>query len=302
MDIAMIGLGRMGMNMAKRLMSQGHRVVAYNRSREKTDLLASEGANAAYSLPQVVNSLSRPRVIWLMLPSGKPVDDHIEALTDLLSPEDIIVEGGNSNFKDDIRRATALAEKGIRYMDAGVSGGIWGLRAGYCMMLGGDRQTFHELEPIFKSLAPEGGYLYCGPTGAGHFVKMVHNGIEYAMMQAYGEGFEILESSPYAAFFNYADVARLWNRGSVIRSWLLELAEEAFRKDPKLSTIRGYVEDSGEGRWTASQAIETGVPAELITLSLHRRFRSRQTDPFADRLIATLRREFGGHTAVPSDS
>ena len=298
MKLAMIGLGRMGMNMARRLLQAGHEVVAYNRSPEKSDQLAAEGAQGAYSLQEAVSKLQPPRVLWLMLPAGPVVDEHISQLTDLLRAGDIIVEGGNSYYKDDLRRAEQLKPTGIHYVDAGVSGGIWGLQLGYCTMVGGSRDVFHTLEPIFKSLAPPDGYLYCGETGAGHFVKMVHNGIEYGMMQAYGEGFEILEASRYAQSFNYAEIAHLWNQGSVIRSWLLELAEKAFRNDEKLSDLRGFVQDSGEGRWTVQQAIESAVAAEVITLSLMRRFRSRQQDPFAERVLAALRREFGGHAVV----
>jgi 6-phosphogluconate dehydrogenase len=298
MKLAMIGLGRMGMNMAKRLLRNGHQVVAYNRSHEKTDQLVKDGAIGAYSLPEVVEKLSAPRIIWLMLPAGQAVDDHINKLKDLLSPDDIIVDGGNTYYKDDIRRAGTLNEAGIQFLDVGVSGGVWGLKIGYCLMIGGDEGTFNHLEPIFNSLAPEDGYLYCGNTGAGHFVKMVHNGIEYGMMQAYGEGFEILEASDYNDSFNFAQIAHLWNQGSVIRSWLLELAEEAFKKDDRLEDIQGYVEDSGEGRWTIQQALETGVPAQVITLSLLRRFRSRQKDPFTDKVLAALRQEFGGHAVV----
>ena len=302
MKIAMIGLGRMGMNMATRLLRGGHEVVVYNRSPEKTDaMVKEEGAIGTYSLAKVVEKLSQPRIVWIMLPAGQAVDDHIHQLKDLLSQGDIIIDGGNTYYKDDIRRAELLVEKNIRFMDVGVSGGIWGLQIGYCMMIGGEKDTFHHMEPVLKTLAPEEGYLYCGPSGAGHFVKMVHNGIEYGMMQAYGEGFEILEASDYAESFNYADIAHLWNQGSVVRSWLLELAEDAFRKDAKLSDIKGYVEDSGEGRWTIQQALETGVPAQVITLSLLRRFRSRQEDPFSDRVLAALRREFGGHAVVPTD-
>lgn len=301
MKLAMIGIGRMGMNMAKRLLKGGHQVVAYNRSPEKTKQLVKEGAIGAYSLKEVVAQLQPPRIAWIMLPAGQAVDYHINQLKDLLKPGDIVIDGGNTYYKDDISRAKLLDEKGIRFMDAGVSGGIWGLQIGYCLMIGGDKETFQQLEPVFKTLAPEDGYLYCGPTGAGHFVKMVHNGIEYGMMQAYGEGFEILEASDYAESFNYAEIAHLWNQGSVVRSWLLELAEKAFRKNAKLSDIKGYVEDSGEGRWTIQQAMETGVPAHVITLSLLRRFRSRQEDPFTDRVVAALRREFGGHTVVSTD-
>ena len=301
MKLAMIGLGRMGMNMSKRLLKGGHQVIAYNRSPEKTNQLVEDGAIGAYSLSEVAEKLSSPRIVWMMLPAGQAVDDHILEFKDLLSPDDMVIDGGNTYYKDDIRRAKLLEEKGIRFMDAGVSGGIWGLQIGYCLMIGGEQDRFKQLEPIFKALAPKEGYLYCGDPGAGHFVKMVHNGIEYGMMQAYGEGFEILEASEYAESLNYADVAHLWNQGSVVRSWLLELAEKAFRKDEKLSDIKGYVEDSGEGRWTIQQALETGVPAQVITLSLLRRFRSRQEDPFTDRVVAALRREFGGHAVVSAD-
>lgn len=301
MKLSMIGLGRMGMNMAKRLLKGGHQVVAYNRSPEKTNQLVENRAIGAYSLYEVAENLSTPRIVWVMLPAGQAVDDHIHQLKDLLSPGDIVIDGGNTYYKDDIRRAKLLDGKGIRFMDVGVSGGIWGLKIGYCLMIGGDKETFKQLEPIFKTLAPEEGYLYCGATGAGHFVKMVHNGIEYGMMQAYGEGFEILEASDYSESFNYAEIAHLWNQGSVVRSWLLELAEEAFRKNAKLTDIKGYVEDSGEGRWTIQQALDSGVPANVITLSLLRRFRSRQEDPFTDRVIAALRREFGGHAVVSTE-
>jgi 6-phosphogluconate dehydrogenase len=302
MKLAMVGLGRMGMNMARRLLNGGHDVVAYNRSRRKTDELVQEGAVGAYTLQEVVDNLESPRIIWLMLPAGKTVDEHIDRLTESLLPGDIIVEGGNSYYKDDIRRAEKLKDPGINYIDAGVSGGIWGLKIGYCLMIGGEPKAVQHLEPIFKTLAPEEGYLHVGETGSGHFVKMVHNGIEYAMMQAYAEGFEILKSSRFGPEFDFEAIAHLWNQGSVIRSWLLELAESAFKASPQIDDISGYVEDSGEGRWTVQQAVETGVPAEVITLSLLRRFRSRQQDPFAERILAALRREFGGHAVKPSGS
>jgi 6-phosphogluconate dehydrogenase len=301
MKIGMIGLGRMGMNMARRLLQGGHEVVAYNRTPQKTDELAGEGAEAAYSLSELAEKLTPPRVAWMMLPAGPVVDDHLLRLKEILYPGDIVIDGGNTYYKDDIRRAASLAEKEIRFLDIGVSGGIWGLEVGYCMMVGGSEETYRHIEPVLKSLAPKEGYLYCGPTGAGHFVKMVHNGIEYGMMQAYGEGFQILEASPYADALNYSEVAHLWNQGSVVRSWLLELAEAAFSKDGKLSDIRGYVEDSGEGRWTVNQAIETGVSAPVITLSLMSRFRSRDADSFSDRVLAALRREFGGHAVKRSE-
>lgn len=301
MQIAMIGLGRMGMNMVRRLLKGNHQVIAYNRSPNKTDEIVKQGAIGAYSLPELVEKLSPPRVVWLMLPAGPAIDDHLDQLKDLLSAGDILIDGGNTYYKDDIRRAEMLAKKGIQFLDAGVSGGIWGLEVGYCLMIGGDKKIYEYLEPIFKTLAPEHGYLYCGATGAGHFVKMVHNGIEYGMMQAYGEGFHILEASPYADSLHYAEVAHLWNQGSVIRSWLLELAEAAFKKDPKLSGIRGYVEDSGEGRWTVQQAVETGVSAPVISLSLFSRFRSREEESYSDKVIAALRREFGGHAVVEAE-
>jgi len=301
MQLAMVGLGRMGMNMVRRLLQGGHEVIAYNRTSEKTDEIVKAGAVGAYSLSEVVEKLSTPRVVWLMLPAGSTVDEHINQFKEILSPGDIVVEGGNSYYKDDIRHADSLAEKGILYMDAGVSGGIWGLEVGYCLMVGGAKESFQKLEPVFKTLAPEEGYLYCGATGSGHFVKMVHNGIEYGMMQAYGEGFDILEASPYGESLNFAEVAHLWNQGSVVRSWLLELAEAAFKKDSRLSDIRGYIQDSGEGRWTVQQAIETGISAPVIALALMRRFHSQKEDSFSDRVVAALRREFGGHAVVAAD-
>ena len=233
----------MGLNMARRLLQGGHQVAAFNRTADKTRTLVAEGARGAESLADLVNMLRGPRIVWLMLPAGRVVDEHIDQLTGLLSPGDIIVDGGNSYFKDDLRRSAKLAEKQIQYLDAGVSGGIWGLDIGYCMMIGGEKKTFEHLSPVFTTLAPENGYLYCGPAGAGHFVKMIHNGIEYAMMQAYGEGFELLKASDYGDHMDFGDIARLWNQGSVIRSWLLELLENAFRTDADLSEIKGFVED-----------------------------------------------------------
>jgi 6-phosphogluconate dehydrogenase len=301
MRIGMIGLGRMGMNMVRRLLRDGHEVVAYNRTPDKVNEITGEGAEGAYNLEELANKLSGPRIVWIMLPAGKVVEEHIAALADLLEPGDIIIEGGNSRYRDDIRRAAELEKKSIHYLDAGVSGGIWGLEVGYCTMIGGDRQVFNMLTPVFESLAPKDGYLYCGPAGAGHFVKMIHNGIEYGMMQAYGEGFALLEASPYRDIFNYQEIARLWNRGSVIRSWLLELLEEAFDDDPRLDEIIGYVEDSGEGRWTVEEAIESGVAAPIIAGSLFARFQSRDDNSFANRVLAALRREFGGHAVKSSD-
>jgi len=298
MQIAMIGLGRMGMNMARRLLRDGHGVVAYNRTPDKVEQMVKEGAVGACSLKEVVEKLSQPRIVWIMLPAGSLVDDHMNRLREIMEPDDIVVDGGNTYYKDDIRRGAMLAEKDIQFMDVGVSGGIWGLDKGYSLMVGGLKQTSLYLEPIFKSLAPEEGYLHCGATGSGHFVKMVHNGIEYGMMQAYGEGFNILDASPYAESLNYAELAHLWNQGSVIRSWLLELAEKAFTKDEKLADILGYIEDSGEGRWTVQQAIESGVSAPVTALSLMNRFSSQEKNSFSNRVVAALRREFGGHGVV----
>lgn len=302
MKIAMIGLGRMGMNMARRLLQGKQQVVAYNRSPDKIRELMAEGAEGAFSLGEVVQKLDPPRAVWLMLPAGAVVDDHIGQLAELLSDGDIIVEGGNSYYRDDLRHAASLSRRGIHYLDAGVSGGIWGLQVGYCMMIGGDADSVAQLDPVFKVLAPVEGYLHCGPIGAGHFVKMVHNGIEYALMQAYGEGFELLKASDYGQDFDFAKIAHLWNQGSVIRSWLLELVEQAFSKNATLDDVMGQVADSGEGRWTVQQAIDTAVPAEVITLSLLRRFRSRQENTFSDRVVAALRREFGGHPVVSSET
>jgi 6-phosphogluconate dehydrogenase len=295
MQVGMIGLGRMGMNMTKRLIKGGHSVVAYNKSVDKVAEAKKAKARPAYSLEELVKALKRPRVVWMMVPAGKPVDEMIDGLTGLLATGDILIDGGNSYYKDDIRRGEMLKTLGIHYMDVGVSGGIWGLREGYCLMAGGDRKIYRKIEPLLKTLAPGEGYLYCGPAGAGHYVKMIHNGIEYGMMAAYGEGFELLHASEYAAGLSLADVAHLWNRGSVVRSWLLELAEDAFRKDADLSGIKGYVEDSGEGRWTVQQAIETAVASPVIAISLFNRFRSRQEESFSDKLLAALRNEFGGH-------
>ncbi|MBU0484662.1 MAG: decarboxylating 6-phosphogluconate dehydrogenase [Proteobacteria bacterium] len=297
MQIGMIGLGRMGMNMAKRLLADRHQVTVYNRTAAKTDEMVKEGAVGSYSLQEMIDKLSSPRVVWLMLPAGQPIDDHLEQLRTMLAPGDIVVDGGNTNYKDDLRRAATLAKDKIRFMDAGVSGGIWGLKVGYCLMIGGETETFKHLTPIFKSLAPPEGYLHCGKTGAGHFVKMIHNGIEYGMMQAYAEGFAILEASPYQDL-DFSKLSNLWNQGSVIRSWLLELLADAFKKDPDLSKITGHVDDSGEGRWTVQQAVESGVSAPVITMSLFRRFQSRRDNSFEDRVLAALRREFGGHPVV----
>ncbi len=298
MQVFMIGLGRMGMNMTRRLLQGGIEVFAHNRSADKIDVIVSEGATGIYNLDHIPEQTSAPRIVWLMLPAGDIVDDHINKLRKLLEPGDIIVEGGNSYYKDDIRRSERLKEDGIHYVDVGVSGGIWGLEIGYCLMYGGNKTVCDQLAPIFDALAPENGHLYCGPTGSGHFVKMVHNGIEYGMMQAYGEGFAILEASPYGEQLDFSKVSHLWNQGSVIRSWLLELAENAFSKDSRLQDLSGHVGDSGEGRWTVQQAVESGVSAPVIALSLFNRFQSRKNDAFENRVLSALRREFGGHAVV----
>jgi 6-phosphogluconate dehydrogenase len=294
MQIGMVGLGKMGYNMCLRMKDE-HEVVAYNRSPGKVDRIKEEGVEGAYSLEEMVQKLKRPRTVWVMVPAGKPVEENLAALKGLLEENDVLVEGGNSFWRDALRQSDDLGEKGIHFMDAGVSGGVWGLKVGYCLMVGGREDVFKRIEPLIKTLAPEDGYLYCGPVGSGHFVKMVHNGIEYALMEAYGEGFEILKASPWGEQLDLAEVARMWGRGSVIRSWLLELAEAAFRRDPGLTEIKGYVRDSGEGRWTVQQAVESAVPAPVIATSLFQRFRSRQEDSFANKLLAALRWEFGGH-------
>jgi len=293
MQIGLIGLGRMGLNMGRRWLQGGHAVHAFNRTFAKTEELAKEGAVAARTLQELVAQLKAPRIVWLMLPAGPVTDLHFAELATLLSPGDIVIDGGNNYYKNDLVHAEQLATKKIAFLDAGVSGGVWGLKNGYCTMIGGDEAAFRTMEPLLKTLAPDNGYLYCGGVGAGHFVKMIHNGIEYGMMQAIAEGFEILQASPYKTD-SYA-VAQLWNKGSVVRSWLMELAEEAFRKNPTLKDVSGYVEDSGEGRWTVQQAVESGVSAPVITAALYQRFVSRQTDPFSFRTLAALRNEFGGH-------
>jgi 6-phosphogluconate dehydrogenase len=293
MELGIIGLGRMGANMSERLVQGGHRVVTYDRSPEAIQRSVDKGALGAHSLADFVKQLTPPRVIWLMVPSGDPVDTTIEQLLPNLSQDEIIIDGGNSYYKDSIRRAEKLKQLSIHFVDVGTSGGIWGLQEGYCLMIGGEKERVDQLEPIFKTLAPENGFAYVGGSGAGHFVKMVHNGIEYGMLQAYGEGFEMLKASQFD--FDLAKISHLWNQGSVVRSWLLELAENAFQKDPQLSSIKGYVEDSGEGRWAVREAVEREIPASVLTLSLFARFASRQDDSFSAKVIAALRNEFGGH-------
>lgn len=294
MDIGFMGLGRMGENMVRRLVRGGHRVVAWNRSKGKVDEVAGEGAVAAYTPADLVKELSGRRIIWMMVPAGQPVDDLIADLLPMLNQGDILIDGGNSNFRDSIRRAADLKSKGFEFLDIGTSGGIWGLQVGYCMMIGGSEEAFKYVEPLLKTLAPENGYMHCGASGAGHFTKMVHNGIEYGMLQAYGEGFEIIKKSQYGGIDMHA-LASVWQNGSVVRSWLLELAVRAFAKEGDLQSIRGYVEDSGEGRWTVIEAINEDVPAPVITASLLARFNSRSPETFSAKVIAALRNEFGGH-------
>ncbi|MDA8325598.1 MAG: decarboxylating 6-phosphogluconate dehydrogenase [Nitrospiraceae bacterium] len=296
MQIGMIGLGKMGENMARRLLKGRHKVVAYDRARARVRQMVKYGAKGASSLEELVAGLAAPRAVWIMVPAGGPVDDTIDALKGLLQKGDIIIDGGNSHYKDDQRREKELKSLGLNYMDAGVSGGIWGLKEGYCLMIGGDRRLFRRLEPVLKTLAPnKEGYMYCGPASSGHFVKMVHNGIEYGMMAAYAEGFGLIKASPLLEGLDFARLSRLWNQGSVIRSWLLELIEDAFKKDGDLSGLEGYVEDSGEGRWTVEEAVEAGVPMPVIATSLFQRFASRGLADFSNRLQAAMRQEFGGH-------
>ena len=297
MELGMIGLG-LGANMTERLVGGGHRVISYDRNAEAIQRVVDIGGVGAHSLADFVKQITAPRVIWMMVPSGAPVDQTIEQLLPNLAKGDILIDGGNSNYKDSIRRAQLLQGQGLHFVDAGTSGGVWGLELGYCMMIGGEKGVVDALEPIFKTLAPPDGYLHVGPNGAGHFVKMIHNGIEYGMLQAYGEAFELLNASQFD--LDFAKIAHLWNQGSVVRSWLLELAESALQKDPKLAGIKGYVEDSGEGRWTVEEAIEKSVPAPVLTLSLFARYASRQEDSFAAKVIAALRNEFGGHAVKKS--
>ena len=294
MRIGFIGLGRMGANMVRRLLLDGHEVVAYNRTPEKTTEIAGEGAIASFSIAELVGALAKPRAVWVMVPAGDATEAQIAELLEHLEPGDTIIDGGNTNFHDDVRRHRALAERGIGYIDAGTSGGIWGLKLGYCLMVGGEAAAVDPLVPIFTSLAPADGYRHVGGPGAGHYVKMVHNGIEYGLMQAYAEGFEIMHASDYE--LDLAAISELWMQGSVVRSWLLELAGRAFRANGQdLANLKGFVADSGEGRWTVQEAMDHDVPAPVITLSLLTRFRSRQDDSYGAKVLAALRNEFGGH-------
>ena len=302
MQLGMIGLGRMGGNIVRRLMRHGHECVVYDANAETVAHLGKEGAKTSTDLKNLIRQLAKPRAVWVMLPAGEITEKTIAALSDSLEAGDIIIDGGNSNFKDDVRRAQELAKKGIRYIDVGTSGGVWGLERGYCMMIGGDKTAFDHLDPIFKTLAPGIGYLYTGPAGSGHFVKMVHNGIEYGLMQAYGEGLDILkgvaqDSIPAERRYNLdlADITELWRRGSVVSSWLLDLTAISLAEDPNLESFSGHVDDSGEGRWTIMAAIEEAVPADVLSAALYTRFRSRQEHTFAEKVLSAMRKQFGGH-------
>lgn len=293
MKIGFIGLGKMGGKMVERLLNAGHQIVVYNLAKSKIDEAVSKGAIAATDIKDLTNKLEGRKLVWLMVPSGKPVDENIDELVKTLNSGDIIVDGGNSYWRETIERGAKLKEKGIHYLDCGTSGGVWGLQNGYCLMYGGDKEACDYAEPIFKSLAPENGYIRCGESGSGHMVKMVHNGIEYGMMQAYAEGFEIMKNSPYN--IDLEKVSRVWMQGSVVRSWLLELIGNALEGNQELDGIKDFVSDSGEGRWTVQTAIDFDVPAHVITASLFTRFQSRQDSSYAMKLLAAMRNQFGGH-------
>jgi 6-phosphogluconate dehydrogenase len=319
MQIGMIGLGRMGGNMVRRLMKGGHTCVVYDRGADVVAGFAKEGATPAKSLEELVTKLQKPRAVWIMVPAGGPTESTVQSLAALLEAGDTIIDGGNSFFKDDVRRSKEVGKKGIHYVDAGTSGGVWGVERGYCLMVGGPKEAVSRVEPVLRTLAPgkgdipptpgrggkstaEQGYLHCGPSGAGHFVKMVHNGIEYGLMQAYAEGFDIFKNATsqqlpedYRYDLNLADIAELWRRGSVVSSWLLDLTSISLAEDPKLEAYEGHVEDSGEGRWTIQAAIEESVPAEVLSAALYTRFRSRQQHTFAEKLLSAMRKQFGGH-------
>ncbi|MFV9511336.1 phosphogluconate dehydrogenase (NAD(+)-dependent, decarboxylating) [Tepidibacillus sp. LV47] len=293
MKLGMVGLGKMGFNLVLNLLDYGHDVVVFDVNKERMELIGKEGAMIAKDYQDMVQKLDTPRIIWLMIPAGALVDQVIDQFVPYLSQGDILIDGGNSNYKDTLRRAKQLKEKGIHFVDVGTSGGMEGARKGACLMIGGDQEVFHRLEPIFKDISVENGYLYTGEVGSGHFLKMVHNGIEYGMMQAIAEGFEILEKSPFK--YDYQEVARVWNHGSVIRGWLMELMEHAFSKEPKLESIKGVMYSSGEGKWTVETALDLQTAAPVIALSLMMRYRSLEEDTFAGKVVAALRNEFGGH-------
>ena len=319
MQIGMIGLGRMGGNMVRRLMKGGHSCVVYDRGADVVAAYAKEGATPAKSLEDLASKLQKPRAVWIMVPAGGPTESTVQALASALEAGDTIIDGGNSFFKDDVRRSKEVGKKGIHYVDAGTSGGVWGVERGYCLMVGGPKEAVSRIEPILRTLAPgkgdipatpgrdgkstaEQGYLHCGPSGSGHFVKMVHNGIEYGLMQAYAEGFDIFKNATsqelpedYRYDLNLADIAELWRRGSVVSSWLLDLTSISLAQDPKLESYEGYVQDSGEGRWTIQAAIDEAVPAEVLSAALYARFRSRQQHTFAEKLLSAMRKQFGGH-------
>ncbi|MBH0200305.1 MAG: decarboxylating 6-phosphogluconate dehydrogenase [Nitrospira sp.] len=293
MELGFIGLGKMGMNMVTRLRRDQHRVVVFDRSTDLVKQAEGQGCIATSSLTDLVGKLSTPRAVWIMVPSGAPTEETVQAVAALLKPGDTIIDGGNTRFHDDVRRAAELKKSGLHYVDAGTSGGIWGLKVGYCLMVGGEDAAVKRLAPIFKTLAPENGWAHVGAAGAGHYVKMVHNGIEYSMMQGYAEGFELMSKSEYK--LDLARIADLWMHGSVVRSWLLELAAGALKDDQKLEKLKGYVQDSGEGRWMIADAIEKDVPVPTLTTALFTRFRSRQEESFAEKMLAALRNAFGGH-------
>jgi 6-phosphogluconate dehydrogenase len=293
MELGFIGLGKMGMNMVTRLQQGKHRVVAYDRTTDLTKQAEGVGCTGASSLEDMVSKLKAPRIVWIMVPSGPPTEETVAKVASLLSAGDIIIDGGNSNFHDDVRRGAELKAKNIHYVDAGTSGGIWGLKLGYCLMVGGEKAIVDKLAPIFKTLAPENGWAHMGAHGAGHYVKMVHNGIEYSMMQGYAEGFELMSKSEYK--LDLARIADLWMQGSVVRSWLLDLTAGFLKENPKLDGLKGYVQDSGEGRWTILDAIDKAVPVPTLTAAIFTRFRSRQDDSYAEKMLAAMRNAFGGH-------
>jgi 6-phosphogluconate dehydrogenase len=300
MQLGFVGLGKMGLNMVKRLVAGGHQIVAYDRDPAAVARAREAGAIGVSTLAEIAPALAPARAVWVMVPAGAPTESTITDLASLLSAGDVIIDGGNTNFHDDVRRAEWLGGKDIHYVDAGTSGGVWGLKEGYCLMVGGEEDVCGHLEPIFLTLAPPDGYLRVGGHGAGHYVKMVHNGIEYGLMQAYAEGLELMHASPYP--LDLAQIASLWMHGSVVRSWLLELTARALAENPDLADLKGYVEDSGEGRWTLHEGIERAVPLPVLAAALFTRFRSRGNDPFAERLLAAMRNQFGGHSVKKRDA